>query len=110
MTRTALSSRTGDGTKTVDSEFKDALGTVLERSDSIILDTTLPVVTKFTINSNANYTTLVYGTLYIAVTDAAPMQMRFKNEDSPWTDWENYIDGNMTPWVYSVGDGGRLRP
>ncbi len=80
----------GDGTKTVYGEFKDAFGTVLSKSDSIILDTVPPVqVSPFLINSGAAYTKSTNVTLTYAYNGAS--KMRFKNQSQlSYPDWEDY--------------------
>ena len=78
----------GDGTKTVNGEFQDAVGTVLAKSDSIILDTTPPAVPSFLINTGATYATSISVTLSWTANDA--IQMRFQNDGGAYSAWEPY--------------------
>ena len=80
----------GDGAKTVNGEFQDAVGTVLPKSDSIILDTVPPVqVSPFLINSGAAYTKSINVILTYAYNGAS--KMRFKNQSQlSYPDWEDY--------------------
>ena len=79
-----------DGTKTVYGEFKDAVGTVLSKSDSIVLDTVPPVQdSPFLINGGAAYTKITNVTLTYAYSGAS--KMRFKDQgQTSYPDWEDY--------------------
>ncbi len=90
----------GDGTKTVSGEFQDVVGTVLTKSDSIVLDTTPPSVPSFLINAGATYTTSTSVTLSWTPNDA--VQMRFQNDGGSWTAWESYASSKA--WTLASGD------
>ena len=93
-----------DGTRTVRGEYKDAYGAVFARTDSIILDTTQPTVSSFSINNNAAYSTEQSVTLTQSVSDgmSGVAQMRFTNGDA-WSAWETYATSKA--WTLSAGDG-----
>ncbi len=93
---------TGDGTKTVSVQFKDAAGNVSVDtiSDTIILDTT-PPTGSVVINSDAEYANIAAVTLTLSSPDA--VGMRFKNESGAWSGWESYATSKS--WTLSAGDG-----
>lgn len=92
----------GDGTKTVEAEYRNALGNLLARSDSIVLDTVAPAVSSFTVNGGDAYTTTVNVTLNSSVTGAATM--RFRNGgSSTWSSWYDYSTAIV--WALPAGDG-----
>jgi hypothetical protein len=91
----------GDGTKTVNGEFQDAVGTVLAKSDSIILDTAPPAVPWLSINNGATYATSISVTLSWTANDAT--QMRFQNAQAVWSAWEPYAGSKA--WILLSGDG-----
>lgn len=93
----------GDGTKTVNGEFQDAVGTMLAKSDSIVLDTTPPTVPSFLINAGATYATSTSVTLSWTPNDAT--QMRFQNNGAAWSAWEPYAASKA--WTLLSGDGGK---
>jgi LmbE family N-acetylglucosaminyl deacetylase len=94
----------GDGLKTVNAEFQDENGNVLDTSGSVTLDTTTPSGT-FTISGGAQYATTTAVTLNNAVSDASPLQMRFSNNGSTWSAWEPYAATKS--WTLSSGDGAK---
>jgi surfactin synthase thioesterase subunit len=70
-------------------------------SDSIILDTTPPQVTAFSINSGATYATSATAALTITATGGAA-QMQFSNDNSTWSTWETYVTSKT--WTLTAGD------
>ena len=97
---------TGDGSKTVYAQFKDALGnTTTEVSDSIGLDTTTPAVTSFAIAGGAAWTGTADVTLDLDVADAGAggIEMRFRDEGEDWGAWRTYAAS--APWTLPTGDG-----
>ena len=82
---------TGDGSKTVRVQFRDAAGNVSATfSRSILLDTTPPTGTIL-INNNAATTTTLAVTLNLTYTDgtgSGVKSMRFSDNGSTWTAWE----------------------
>lgn len=96
--------QTGDGTKTVYVQFKDAIGnTSVAFADVIILDTTAPTCQVF-INTNAIYSLQVAVTLNLSCSDAnPPLEMQISNDGTTWTPWEAY--SAVRSWTLSSGDG-----
>ena len=93
----------GDGLKTVYAEYKDAVGHVLDVSDTIALDTTKPTGTM-AIDSGADYTNSTDATLDASVTDANGVaSMRFSNDNSTWSDWQSFAAS--ADWTLTKGDG-----
>src|SRR3972149_1638875 len=95
----------GDGTKTVYVQFKDAVGNVSTTySDTIILDTSAPIG-SITINGGASSTSSTSVSLTLAATDdsGAVSQMRFSNDNSTWSAWEAYAASKA--WTLSSSDG-----
>jgi photosystem II stability/assembly factor-like uncharacterized protein len=102
----SLTLPSGDGTKTVRGEFKDAAGNVATLSDTIVVDTTAPTGT-ISINSDALYTASANVTVSSSVTWGAsgpnPAQaMRFYN-GSTWSAWESYAATKSL--TLTAGDG-----
>jgi LmbE family N-acetylglucosaminyl deacetylase len=93
----------GDGLKTVYGQYRDAAGNVRQTSDTITLDTTAP--SGFLAIAGGNqWTTVTTVSLDSAVTGAAAM--RFSNNGSTWSDWEDYVAGRPG-WSLPAGDGSK---
>ena len=80
--------------------------------NSVIDDTTAPIITKFNISDDIIGTDTRFVDLnieaYDLITPSSPvnymMQMRFKNDDSQeWSAWEDY--SNTKSWVLGDGEG-----
>ncbi|MGD8506409.1 MAG: hypothetical protein PVF15_07075 [Candidatus Bathyarchaeota archaeon] len=98
----------GDGIKDVYYQIKDEAELVSETySDTIILDTT-PPIGSITINDKATHTTINTVTLTLSATDETSgiVQIRFSNDNSTWTLWEDYT--NSKAWSLTVGDGTKV--
>ena len=93
----------GDGTKTVEAEFRDAGHNTLAVSDSIELDTAPPSGTMV-INGDAVTTASRNVTLNSSVTGATEMQ--FRDAGGTWSGWETYAAAR--PWTISGPDGDRV--
>ena len=96
----------GDGSKTVDAQFRDAADNVLSLSQSIALDTTAPTGTV-SINGGVAYTNSTAATLTVSAADSGSgvAKMRFSNDSTtlsakPWT---NYA--TSTSWPLTSGNG-----
>ncbi|NLN75115.1 MAG: hypothetical protein GX139_02240 [Armatimonadetes bacterium] len=91
-----------DGVKTVFVRFKDEAGNVTTETISadITLDT-VPPTGAIEINGGANYTNNQSVTLALSSADA--VQMRFKNENGAWSEWETY--SATRSWTLSAGEG-----
>ena len=95
----------GDGTKTVYVQFKDAVGNVSTTySDTIILDTALPTG-SISINNGASTTTVTGVTLTLSCTDSGSgcAEMQFSTDNTTWSDWEAYATSKA--WTLTSGDG-----
>lgn len=90
----------GDGTKTVYGEFRGPTDEVLEKSDTIVLDTTAPAA-SLSINAGASHTRSTAVTLSLSGSDLS--EMRLKNSGEEWTDWMDYASSRS--WTLSSGDG-----
>ena len=89
-----------NGTRTIYAKFSDGaggtadLGNKTTTSTTVVLDTTGPTVTAFSINSGAAWTNV--GTVSLALTGSdanyasSTFQMRFSNNGSSWSAWEAY--------------------
>lgn len=91
----------GDGTKTVYAEFIDPAENVSQTRDTIVLDTSGPVINSFIIQSNNNYVNTPTVTVLMSVTGA--VSMRFSNDQTSWSGWEPY--GTTKSWTLLPGDG-----
>ncbi len=92
----------GDGLKTVYAQIRDQYDNTTSVSDTIILDTTPPVVTSFSINGGAAYTNTSNVTLNNSVTAAE--EMRFQNyPGGAWSAWEPYAATKA--WQLAGGTG-----
>lgn len=75
----------------------------------LTVDNTLPVINSFTINNGAQYTNSRYVTLQLGATDdvssSNDLQMRFSNNRTEWSAWENYAESKS--WELSYYDGSK---
>ncbi|MBI5233073.1 MAG: hypothetical protein HY880_01825, partial [Deltaproteobacteria bacterium] len=97
----------GDGTKTVYAQFRDALNNASgSYTDTIILDTTAPTGST-TINGGATYTTSTSVGLTLTCADALSgcNEMRFSNDGAVWSSWQAY--GTSKTWALTSGDGAK---
>lgn len=97
----------GDGSKTVVVRFTDNAGNVSSTlSDSITLDTTVPVGTSVSINGGATYTNSLSSTLTVAATDATSgvADMRFSNDGSSYGSYSAY--NTSAAWSLAAGADG----
>jgi hypothetical protein len=100
---------TGDGSKSVDVQFKDHAGLISTEWgiwDSITLDTTNPTG-SISINSGAAYTTTASVTLYLTYSDATSgvYQVRYGNGGGYWGAWE--APAATKAWTLISGDGSK---
>jgi len=91
----------GDGTKQVTLEVRDALGNVSSSSDSITLQTVGPTDLSVVIDGNATSTLSHHVTLTLSALGAA--EMRFRNESGDWSAWETYA--TTKSWTLSSARG-----
>jgi len=92
----------GDGTKTVCVQYRDACGNMsAEICDSITLDTVAPNAPTISINGGAVCAVSPAVTLTLAA--AGAVQMRFRNEAGAWSSWEPYA--TTKAWSLSAGRG-----
>ena len=94
----------GDGAKTVEAEYRDAAGNTSARSDSIILDQTAPTG-SFVVNDDAATTGSTAVWLDNSMSDANPLEMRFRDSGGVWTSWETYAASRS--WTLPAGDGAK---
>jgi len=91
----------GEGSKTVEAEYRDRLGRTLALSDSITVDTQGPAGT-FVIDEDAAEVATTSVSLDSTVTDAD--EMRFRDAPSgSWSSWEAY--GQHRAWTLPGPDG-----
>jgi hypothetical protein len=98
----------GDGWKFLHAEFRDNASNVSGTGNDIYLDTSLPTVSSFTIDSvhaddpeeETRSTPVI---LRMSVSGA--QEMRFANGGSSWSSWEQY--GGSKSWSLTSGDGGK---
>lgn len=103
----AWSLATGDGQKTVYAQFRDRATNISNNvHDDIGLDTVSPSG-SIVINGGAPFTKSRDVTLSLTANDPNPgsglSQMRFSNDGTNWSDWENY--GQAKAWNLTAGDG-----
>jgi alpha-tubulin suppressor-like RCC1 family protein len=103
----------GDGTKWVDVEFKDAAGNVALLSQSLILDTT-PPLGSLAIDGGASYTTDTAATLSLSATDAVgATAVRLRDAVGSWGVWHKLPSSDTntvsagTSWTLPTGDATR---
>jgi hypothetical protein len=94
----------GDGTKTVYYEIRDNAGRIFQDTDTIDLDTTDPTG-SIIINSDDPWTTSTSVTLTLTYNDATSGvdKVRYSNDGSLWTSWED--PSGTRAWVLASGDG-----
>jgi len=96
---------TGDGTKTVDVQFKDAVGNITLVRQSVILDTTAPTG-NLALDGGAVGTQSTAATLSLDATDANdPIDMRLRDVAGSWGDWQPFRDSDS--WTLPAGDGSK---
>jgi hypothetical protein len=101
-----------DGTKTIYAQFRN-IGTgaltngTFPTSDTIVYDTTPPVISAVYINAGAASTTSSTVTLTWSASDAASGlgQMRFMNGGGAWSGWETYASSKS--WTLNAVAGTR---
>ncbi|GEM_PF-2800950 len=89
----------GDGLKSVSYQCKDLAENYAETSDTITLDTTMPIIGIFLVDNDADYTNSVGVTLNVIASNVT--ECRYNENE--WTAWEDYV--TEKPWVLSSGDG-----
>ncbi|MFX0005997.1 MAG: hypothetical protein ACFFAV_04620 [Candidatus Hermodarchaeota archaeon] len=96
----------GDGSKTVYYEIRDYAGLTFQDSDSIDLDTTAPTG-SIEINNNDEWTNITSVILTLTYDDATSGvdQVRYSNDGSSWTVWEDPIATRS--WTLNSGDGSK---
>jgi len=95
----------GDGTKWVDVEFKDAAGNIAVQRQSVILDTTAPSG-GLSIDAGTVATSSTSTTLGLTASDAStPIDMRLRDSDGAWGDWQPFRDTES--WSLPSGDGAK---
>lgn len=103
----AWTTAVGDGTKTVYVQFMDGATNISQNySDTIVLQTSGPTG-SIVINAGRTYATSISATLTLsAIDDACGVSgMRFSNNGSAWTAWEEY--GTSKAWTLTAGDGAK---
>jgi hypothetical protein len=94
----------GDGTKTVDAQYRDALGVTTDKSDVIVLDTVAPTYSSMYINGgNPTYTTSTSVVIYSSWSGgASEMAYRFSATGA----WSSWISARTTQSItLPTGDG-----
>lgn len=97
----------GDGTRTVYVKFIDSAGNESGAySDTIILDESIPIISNFTINNNAEWGGAGGLTLNIDATDNGTgiSEMQFSNDNATWSSWETFA-GIKSGWQSTPGNG-----
>lgn len=94
----------GDGNKTVFVQYKDNAGLISTCTATVALDTTSPQG-YIQINEGATYSTSVSIMLNLLTTDVTSgiRQIRFSNDNTSWSNWENSAATKL--WNLSSGDG-----
>lgn len=86
----------GEGLRTVNVKVKDGSGNVSEGvADSITVDTTLPLITSFLINSGASATKMqsVDLAVYAVDNDSSGIhQFRYRLEGGAWSNWQDLAE------------------
>ena len=94
---------TADGTKYVYCEIQDYAGNVsVTRSDGIVLDSTEPVISSFSINSGSTTATSTSTILSSSYTGANYMRMS-NDGGSTWSGW--YTASSSRSWTLSTANG-----
>ncbi len=91
-TSSALTVSSTDGTKTVEAQFRDAVGNVSSTaSDTVVLDTTAPTGTV-DIESGAAWTNSLSVSLALSASDAGSgvADVRSSNDARTWSSWTTY--------------------
>ncbi len=111
LTSMTYGGSSAQGTRTVYARVKDPLGNgdTIDRSDTIIYDTTSPLSGTPSINAGAAYTNLSTVTLTLNASDSggsALYQMRFSNNNAAWSPWEAYTATKSGWGITSATYGG----
>ncbi len=94
----------GDGSKTVYVQLMDIAGNISSYiNDSIVLDTTSPVINSFKINNGGISTTSTYTTLNSSITDITPVTMYVRNGASGG--YAAYTYSSARSWYLTSGYG-----
>jgi len=95
----------GDGVKTVYAQVETTAGQFTTVSDSIVVDTTAPLVSFYV---DQYYTSSTAVTFSITAFDDAsgPAQMRFSNDQVTWSSWGAYATSGS--WTLLPGDGAKI--
>ncbi|WP_326993157.1 Ig-like domain-containing protein [Chitinophaga sp. 212800010-3] len=106
----AINTGSGDGTLKLNVNGTGITNTIIPplpytAGPTYTIDRTAPVGTM-QINAGAAYTNSTAVTLTLAYTDADPLlQMRFSNNNTTWSAWENYAATKA--WNLPAGDGNK---
>ena len=94
----------GEGTKTVYYEIRDNAGLIFQDTDTIGLDTTYPTG-SIIINDGDAWTNSTIVSLTLTYSDATSDvdKVRYSNDGSSWTGWED--SSGTRGWVLNPGDG-----
>jgi hypothetical protein len=97
----------GDGTKTVYYEIRDNAGLTFQTTDSIVLDTEIPTG-SIEINGGNTWASSNDVTLSLTYDDytSGVFQVRYSNDGSSWTAWED--PSVSRSWTLSSGDGSKI--
>ena len=94
-----------DGEKQILLKLRDKAGNIAYTSDSIILDTTPPILLSVTIDNGSFSTTSTNVTLKLSAFDpiSGVFQMSFSSEKYSWTKWEKFSE--LRIYFLAPGDG-----
>ncbi len=97
----------GDGSKTVYSQFLDAADNASYFTYSITLDTTAPSTSDFTINSGSSIASNTSASLTYTYTETNSLWAEYRNDSETWSSRESLSGGSVTKsWILRsvVGD------
>ena len=98
----------GDGSKTVYSQFLDAADNDSYFSYTITLDETLPSVTDFQINNGDAFATAIGTTLSYDYTEANDVWAEYRNDGGSWSARESLSGGSVSKsWILRSEAGTR---
>lgn len=89
-----------------DADVLSVTNAVKDGAGSIVLDSSAPVISSFSINNNAQFTNSANVSLALTATNdggSAGMQMQFSNDGQTWSNYEAYVPTKS--WTLSAGDG-----
>lgn len=103
LSLTSYGGNSAQGTKTLHARLRDAATNVsATKTDTIVYDTTAPVVTTVSIDGGATYTSSTSVGVQV-LGSGSPTEVQYSFNGSTWSSWMSYTTGSRTLSVTSYG-------